>query len=123
MQASEADRMCFHLLTRRLSAHLDMIAGQIYEIEKDLGELLAVQEPQAELSITKTQRLDFARQSLEDCAVLLHLISAPNEQYLGKITQTEAIAERLKLETTKALIRFETTNFEPGDGGEIDFFK
>jgi hypothetical protein len=99
-----------------------MIAGLIYEIERDLGVLLATHEAKGEVSITKTQRLDFARQSLEDCAVLLHLISAPNEHETGKIEETEAIAARLKLETTKALVRLETTTFKPVDTGEIDFF-
>lgn len=120
MEMRDGD-LCLKVLAARLSAHLDMIAGQIYDIEKDLGMVLSGKSTSEAISITKTQRLDFARQSLEDCALLMHLISSPQTNELGSVHDVEKIAARLKLETTQGLMRSDDTKPDPASG-EIDLF-
>ncbi|MEP1614641.1 MAG: hypothetical protein ABJL72_22310 [Roseobacter sp.] len=106
----------------KMSNHLDLLAGKIYDVEEELGTLLNSEIKTNNLSLSKFQSLDFTRQSLEDCALLLHLIS--RNTGLSKINLCDSIdlKSKLKLEATRSLMQMsalETTNSKSGD---LDLF-
>lgn len=110
-----------HVL-RRLSTHLDMLAGQIFSVEEALSGVLAEDTQTSEIPITKFQSLDFTRQSLEDCALLLHFLS---NQILDKDSihqQSEELSKKLKLDATRNLLCDHSVEKENQKNGEVDFF-
>ena len=104
-----------------MSDHLDMLAGQIFDVEEELGTLLVSADPQSAISITRFQSLDFTRQSLEDCALLLSLLS--REDVLEKsIHEEKLVAQKLKLDATRALLSRNTTERRSSNLGDVDLF-
>lgn len=103
-----------------LSSHLDVIAGQIFEIEEAVG-LLVVQRTEMDSStIARLQKLDFVRQSLEDISILSHLLK--REEFSIEI-EIESIVPKLKLEDTVRILT--GSNLFVADirqKGDIDFF-
>lgn len=103
----------------RLSLHLEGLAEEILALEQAISGPL--EGPRMdEGAIRQVQRLDFVRQSLEDCALLVHL--------LGRVAQGQidrgAVQHRLTLETTRALLICPKTapTPKPLAQGEIDLF-
>lgn len=107
---------------QKLSVHLDMLAGQIFEAEEAIGSLLAPGSQTQTLPITRLQSLDFTRQSLEDCALLLHFLSSDKSAALVNIANSSALQDKLKLAVTKDLLTNHHINDDPQSKGEIDFF-
>lgn len=111
----------------RLSSHLDQLAGKIYDVEQTLGDALTSTSTQT-TSITRFQALDFVRQSLEDCSLLIHFLSALDaEESAMHADQLVHIEKKLKLDTTKALVIAKTNDVHSGlsartDKGEVDLF-
>jgi hypothetical protein len=103
-----------------LASHLDAIAGQIFEIEEAVGLLLVQRVNMESSTIARLQKLDFVRQSLEDIAILSHLLK--REDFFIQI-EIESIVPKLKLEETVRVLRgsnqFVTITHDQGD---IDFF-
>jgi hypothetical protein len=87
-------------LLQRISRHLDSMASEVHGIEDTIGGALIevyVKEPE---TISKLQRLDFLRQSMEDLALLMMSLSNDHDGSLDK-----GLAENLRLETTRQLVR------------------
>jgi hypothetical protein len=89
-----------------LSTHLDGLARRISEVEEaSCGILTDPSALNGHDAITKFQALDFVRQALEDCAVLVHHMAleqgADNSQYLGN---SQMLRAKLKLEATQSLL-------------------
>ncbi|MDG1169245.1 MAG: hypothetical protein P8N14_08600 [Sulfitobacter sp.] len=104
-----------------VSAHLDILAAEVLAIEHILGEEGVIGVVQTPDTITRLQRLDFSRQSLEDLALLTNIIS-PDIQGL---TSTD-LAQRLRLDVTKHLLDIEIGQDIPLSAtleqGDIDLF-
>lgn len=106
----------------KLSAHLDYLSGQVFNVEQELGEMVAGGDGLPSRSITKLQSLDFTRQSLEDCALLLHLLSNNKNTKITIGDDAETIQRNLKLEKTRnLLIDFRVIELED-EAGKIDLF-
>ena len=86
-------------LMRRISDRLDALAGDVHAIEHIIGEELGTGRAQPSTGITRLQRLDFIRQSLEDLALLSHLLSRDSTG-----TVRSGIAEKLRLDATKTML-------------------
>lgn len=109
-----------------ISSHLDQLAGRIYDIEETLGETLATNKAEIS-SITKFQSLDFIRQSLEDCAMLVHLLSTHAPPAASSIDNSSQMASRLRLDVTRSLMvapANDPSAFEKNDAdvGDVDLF-
>lgn len=108
-----------------LSAHLDRLAEQVCDIEEALGLSLPENSTACSISITKFQSLDFIRQSLEDCALLVHFLSLNRDGNCVSDTDTSTISSKLKLDATKSILQPNKTR-EPErnapSGGDLDLF-
>ena len=105
----------------RLSAHLDMLAGQIFCVEEALGTVLSDESSTAGISITRLQSLDFTRQSLEDCALMLQALSAdPSAQ--AALENSSALEQKLKLDATKKLLFAKKAMISFESDGDVDLF-
>lgn len=108
-----------------VSAHLDQLAGRIHDLEETLGETLSADHT-AVASISKFQSLDFIRQSLEDCAMLVHYLSIATATTSSPLVRADKMAPRLKLDNTKTLIAVKSNDCassERGDSvGDVDLF-
>ena len=110
-----------------LFTHLDELARRISEVEEALCGLFT--EPgtlNGHDAITKFQALDFVRQALEDCAVLVHHMAlepgAHNSQYFGN---GKMLLAKLKLEATQSLLTPKLASGKkrsPAQDGGIDLF-
>lgn len=105
----------------RLSKHLDKLSGQVFDMEEQLGSVLDAAHIKETVTLTKIQSLDFVRQSLEDCALLLHYLS---HMELSDASDAEAfvqITKKLKLNTTQeiaapnSVTKIAEGNFSAGD--------
>ena len=105
-------------MLRRLSVHMEGLANNVHEIEmlvsKELGNgrVLGVD------GISRLQRLDHLRQSLEDASLLVHFASR-----CCKGTLPANTARKLRLEATRDLLGPQPPQgSEPGRSGEVDLF-
>lgn len=121
MSRTVAPGMSLRGLLKRVSHHLDSMASEIHGIEHTIGEELVSISTQRMESITRLQRLDFLRQSMEDLALLTLFLSNNHD---GSIDI--GLAEKLRLETTKQLV---LGNADPlalpssqNSLGEVDLF-
>ncbi|WP_187430990.1 hypothetical protein ROLI_022130 [Roseobacter fucihabitans] len=92
-------------LLKRISLHLDVLAGHVFDIEQTVGDTVASNASHDDLAIRNLQTLDFLRQSLEDMALLAALLSKQNEESFDEKT-IELIGRQLKLESTRCLLEF-----------------
>ena len=108
-----------------LSAHLDRLAEQVCDIEEALGLSLPENSSACSISITKFQSLDFIRQSLEDCALLVHYLSLHRKGDGVSDQDATAISSKLKLDATKNILQPNQAR-EPEQnaisGGDLDLF-
>jgi hypothetical protein len=120
MKQPESVRKDMNEVLANLSSHLDAIAGQIFEIEEAVGLLLVQRVNMESSTIARLQKLDFVRQSLQDIAILSHLLKREDCSIHIEI---ETIVPKLKLEETVRLVtgsnQFVTDTHLQGD---IDFF-
>ena len=105
----------------RLSDHLDTLAADIHAIEQVIGEELKHRDPNAPGRLLRLQRLDFIRQSLEDTAMLTHLMSRQDGDRLPR-----DISSKLKLDATRQMLdgqRGPAPSLPAGtSSGEVDLF-
>lgn len=106
-----------HLVLRRLSVHLSVLAENIKQIEDATSGLLETAAEPAESLVIKLQSLDFTRQSLEDCSALVELMSGT-----AVFGDTSALTARLKLDSTKSLLSCEADPADTKKSGEFDAF-
>ena len=78
----------------QLMAAADLLRKQGGE---QLGELLLTMPPQKPVAVDKIQSLDFVRQSLEDCALLLHYLSEQQSEQLQTQLLLETARQKMKL--------------------------
>lgn len=102
-----------------LSLHLDGLAEELLALEKAIAGPLD-QDLMDQDAFRQVQRLDFARQSVEDCALLAHL--------LGRVASGQvergSVPAKLTLESTRAILIQEGPN-QPAEKlaeGEVDLF-
>lgn len=100
----------------RASEHLDSLAEEVLAVEHALGEELG-QMPQKPGNIGRLQRLDYLRQSLEDAAMLMHILSKE-----GQSGVADDVQGKLRLETTRALLRSGVSTAPAAAAGQVDFF-
>lgn len=113
-----------HILTR-LSAHLDKMAGQVLEVEEELGSLISAASGNRQYSISKVQLLDYIRQSLEDCALLTHILSDIDTIEKLEGPTLAVLSAKLRLSTTRDLVKptARTNDAENvSSGGIVDLF-
>lgn len=102
------------------SNQLDRIASQVFHVEEVISELLSARAATDYSTITKLQSLDYIRQSLEDLALLAHLLKIQNLE--AKI-EVNRLLPRLKLEETARLLERKNNKQRPAQSnGEIDLF-
>lgn len=106
----------------RLSVHLDFLAARIFEVEEELGNILSSKTDSKEVSITKLQSLDFTRQSLEDCAVLLHMLEKNFTADEAWVSENVLSSKELKLNSTKSIVRATPSPSKPDASGHVDMF-
>lgn len=106
----------------KLSTHLDMIAGQVFDVEEALGEVLSQESQQSSVPITKFQALDFARQSLEDCALLLTMLGRSETLRVPLNYSDKQVLQKLKLNTTREILNLDFAKPTVQSGGEVDLF-
>ncbi|MFK7764368.1 MAG: hypothetical protein AB8B62_13995 [Roseobacter sp.] len=107
---------------KRLSVHLDHLSSKIFEVEEALGELLNHESKHEGLPITKFQSLDFTRQSLEDCSLLLCFFSQIESFQESSIDDRNLIIEGLKLDITRSLVQPNSSIASLDNTGEVDLF-
>ena len=106
----------------RLSVHLDMIAGQVFDVEEAISPLLSNNIASSNPSIEKFQSLDFVRQTLEDCSLLVGILSKENSTTGVSIFDKTQITNRLKLDITRELLTDNVPSIRFESGGDIEFF-
>ena len=100
-----------------------MLAGQIFAVEEALGVYLQNKTDKTEgIPITKFQSLDFARQSLEDCALLVYLLSDETAAKSRLGNSSVSICEKLKLDATRELVASDRPRKIEIDSGDVDLF-
>lgn len=121
MTNSSPQAIALSLLLQRLSAHFDGLAGDVFEIEQVIGNNFNQEDLKKSDTITRLQRLDFLRQSLEDLALLAHYICS---ETTGEVSS--ALSEKLRLDTTKLLLEPDKARkirpVESDTRGELDLF-
>ena len=106
---------------KRMSAHLDLLAGQIFDVEEALGGMLLDDTHIEGGSLQRLQALDFTRQSLEDCALLLLILGKENHSSNLEV-ETGALAGQLRLASTRLLLCESEAEVYEHNCGEVDFF-
>ncbi len=106
---------------QKLSAHLDLLASQVFSVEEALGAMLNSGDKNQRISITKFQSLDFTRQSLEDCALMLQILST-DPSAMTPIKDKSGIRNKLKLDATKDLIARRLDDLNTASSGDLDLF-
>lgn len=111
-----------HSVLQKLSIHLDFLAGRVFEVEEELGKLILGGKSSEEVSITKIQSLDFTRQSLEDCAILLQVLKRHVSDTSFRVSCDVVSSNKLKLNSTKSILGSSLTNAETDVSGQVDIF-
>jgi hypothetical protein len=119
---SKISELYLSAVLEKLSAHLDFLSGQVFNVEHELGEMVSGSNGIPSLSIAKLQSLDFTRQSLEDCALLLCLLSNEVNAETSIVTGAETIRRNLKLEKTRNLLANCNGVELEEEAGKIDLF-
>lgn len=122
MEAPQANDQNLSIVLEKLSVHLDALAGKIFSAEEELSDFINKEEFNTKTAITKFQSLDFTRQSLEDCALLLCLMRENCALTGEDVSNVEDIRKRLKLDTTRQILLGNGDQKEEGFDGEVDFF-
>ncbi|QJF51175.1 hypothetical protein [Roseobacter ponti] len=109
----------------RVSGHLDALAAQVFTIEQAVGATVLRSGNTSGATITEIQGLDFLRQSLEDMALLMHLLNKREQAQNSGDSDLQRIAQRLKLNSTQKLLSSEVCQnrqIETETSGELDLF-
>lgn len=113
-----AENVSLDRVLRHLSAHLESLAEDVHEIEVLVSQELGKTRSLGTDGITRLQRLDHVRQSLEDASLLVHFASRTCEGGLPAAT-----AMKLRLEATRNLLvgqPLQKPRNEPA--GDVDLF-
>ena len=119
--ASKQQRILLSHTLEQLSKHLELLSEQIFHVEEALGKELATKNESHSMSITKFQSLDFARQSLEDAALLLNALGKDPNANIQLLQRPDATVE-LKLESTRRLMDQTYEVLPSPDSGDLDLF-
>lgn len=95
-----SENLSLSALLARVSVQIDGLATEVHRIEHAIGDELALTAAQGSQTITRLQRLDFLRQSLEDLALLFLFLSKDHDGVLEC-----DLADKMRLDVTKALIK------------------
>lgn len=86
-------------ILKRLSDHFDGLATEVFHIEHALGGEIDRTVPNDPEIITRLQRLDFLRQTLEDVAILMLRLSKAHDGALDP-----KLMSKVRLDSTKDLL-------------------
>lgn len=122
MNKVDGDNRSLSDLLGRISVQMDGLASEVHRIEHAVGDELALSGPREAETITRLQRLDFLRQSMEDLALLFHFLSRDHDG-----VHAPDLASKLHLDVTKALVDDNwhvDTTFMPNEKtiGDVDLF-
>ena len=109
-------------ILERMSAHLDRLAAQVYDIENAVGAAMVAGADGSDALIRDFQTLDFLRQSLEDLALLSLLLGQIGE---GLPEEPASLSSRLKMEVTRLIVMgsLHRDGSQPfDDTGDLDLF-
>ena len=109
----------------RLSRHLDILAEKALTIEDAVSGLIEDREPGSREVFEGLQSLDYIRQSLEDLAVLCHLLKAHLSADLAEPFDAVTLASNLKLRDTQNLVikpSLKSGNNSAKVSGDLDLF-
>jgi hypothetical protein len=111
-------------LLSRLSQHLDTLSGEVHAVEHGLGAELGRDVHRPTRTITQLQSLDYLRQSLEDLALLAHVLGSEQSRAGPRPPDLSAAARRLRLQSTRALLQPDQAVPAPfaERQGEVDLF-
>lgn len=102
------------------SGQLDRIASKVFHVEEAIASLISESARTDYLTITRLQSLDYIRQSLEDLALLSHLLRAQN---LNAKIEVNDLVPRLKLNETAKLLESKKKYCSPAQSdGDFDLF-
>jgi hypothetical protein len=122
MPEKPADCVTLPTLLQRLSSHLDVLAAQVYDVEEAVGETISLGLLKNNGAINQLQNLDFLRQSLEDLALLTHLLQNENTLTPLGVSETISIQQKLKLNVTQNLLGDQPTTSSTREFGDVDLF-
>lgn len=120
-----SDRETVGKILARVSGHLDSLAAQVFTIEQAVGATVSRSGNTSGAAITELQGLDFLRQSLEDTALLMHLLNKREQAQGSGGSDLSGIAKRLKLNSTQKLLNnndCQKHQSETSTSGELDLF-
>ncbi|MGJ8545570.1 MAG: hypothetical protein ACSHWZ_09020 [Sulfitobacter sp.] len=116
--------LAIEVFLERLTAQLDGLVAQVFELERTMGETFADQGQVPHPAIIQLQTLDFLRQSLEDLALLTSVSAGAIQTGTGPQLSLATTAEKLRLDTTRAILS--TQNEVPvtpdQNYGDLDLF-
>ena len=106
-------------LLGRVAGHLDHLADEAYLLEQAVCDAWDSKDSKDPAAIQQLQKLDFLRQSLEDCALLTQLLSRLDM----KAPELDPLIQKLRLESTRALFATPAAPVPPAaHSGEVDLF-
>jgi hypothetical protein len=106
-----------------VSLHLDALADRIMVLEETVCKSLAVVGGELNNSrVTELQSLDFLRQSLQDLAVLIHLMDLHAPYDAADQLPLDKVTSKLKLAATKELLHKSSHLKNLSSLGDVDFF-
>ncbi|NNE52944.1 MAG: hypothetical protein HKN30_11150 [Sulfitobacter sp.] len=106
-------------LLGRVAEHLDHLANEAHLLEQAVCDAWDTQASGDPAAVQQLQRLDFLRQSLEDCALLTHLLSRLDTA----APKLDPLIQKLRLESTRALFAAPAAPGPPAPpSGEVDLF-
>jgi hypothetical protein len=107
-------------LIPRIACHLKELAVTLSDVENALGDILPVEiAPQ---TLLRLQTLDHIRQSVEDLSLLMTLIGQETQTQNTCFQRLSQKNDQLSLESTKRLLKPQTSHSNSGNSGTIDLF-
>jgi len=104
MTASPNDSVQLSELLEGLTNHIDKLSARVFDLEDVIGNLIGRSECYSSLNIESAQSLDFLRQSLDDCAVLVLCVSKYYAEGSVAAIPKDHLLKRVKLDSTKSII-------------------
>lgn len=125
MKWDEQNSLGISTLLDRMSSQLDLLAGQVFDVEEAIGTSMTDGQNAHGVEITRLQALDYLRQCLEDLALLTTLLSREDENLSARIGNLNELSSKLKLEVTKGILAGERRPEESSlkrAVGDVDLF-